>query len=307
MQAFFSSKRRHKHPGQDRAMPGTARRGGSRFAATATLLGLALFGCAHSRQQVVSSGLPSRHAARSEQVVVLSDDPLPPGVVEELEHTRALVTESLGIPPGKRDVVVYLFRDQARYAAYMRENYPNLPARRAFFIGTPKELAVYAHWGDHAMVDLRHEYTHGLLHASVGHVPLWLDEGIAEYFEVGGAEPGTANGEHLGRLAAALRTGWRPNVHRLEQLEAVADMSREDYQEAWGWVHYLMHEAPHGQEILSEYLNELRHGQTPVAISQQIRREIPDAEIQLARHLERMSRGTATHSGFTSIGQSPLY
>lgn len=287
-------------------MPGMARRRGTGFLAIAALSGLGLLsGCAHSRQQVVSSGLPSRHAARSEQVVVLSDDPLPAsaGVVEELSRVRQQVTRTLGIPVGKREVVVYLFRDQSRYAAYMREHHPSLPARRAFFIGTPKELAVYAHWGEHVMVDLRHEYTHGLLHASVGHVPLWLDEGIAEYFEVGGAEPGGVNSEHLGRLTAALRTGWQPNAERLERLEGVADMSREDYQEAWAWVHYLMHEAPQGRELLSQHLNAIRHGQTPVALSERLQQTIPDSEIQLARHLERIS----LDGGYTSIGQSPLY
>ncbi|GIT30210.1 MAG: hypothetical protein Ct9H300mP1_22560 [Planctomycetaceae bacterium] len=48
--------------------------------------------------------------------------------------------------------------------------------------------------------DLRHEFTHGVLHSSLKRVPLWLDEGLAEYFEVVGPKPGGVNTEYP--------TGW---------------------------------------------------------------------------------------------------
>jgi hypothetical protein len=63
-------------------------------------------------------------------------------------------------------------------------HHPNLPRRRAFFVETDTRLSVYAYWGDRVAEDLRHEVVHGYLHAVVPHLPLWLDEGLAEYFEV---------------------------------------------------------------------------------------------------------------------------
>jgi len=198
--------------------------------------------------------------------------------------------QTLDIPAGERQVVVYLFADQNRYANYMKERHPDLPARRAFFIGTPRELAVYAFWGEQTMVDLRHEFTHGFLHASLGNVPLWVDEGLAEYFEVGSRAPGSINGEHLPRLQVAVQNGWRPDVHRLEQLEDVDEMHREDYQEAWLWVHYLMHKAPRGQAILSEYLNDLHTRRSGDSLAKRIEKELPTAEVVLTGYVETLSR-----------------
>ena len=254
----------------------------------------ALAGCAGSRkQQVVRSGLPSAHAVRSQQVLLLTDAKLPQEdeILEELGQIRSRLIETLNIPPGEREVVVYLFADRDRYAQYMREKHPNLPARRAFFIGTSRELAVFAHWGDQVLVDLRHEYTHGLLHSSIGRVPLWLDEGLAEYFEVGSDSPGNINGEHLPRLMAAASTGWRPDLRRLEHLEQVGDMRREDYQESWAWVHYLLHEAPDGREVLSQYLRELRRGESPAPLSARIGNDLGAAESQLARYVLSLDAG----------------
>jgi hypothetical protein len=43
---------------------------------------------------------------------------------------------------------------------------------------------VFAYRGEDFETDLRHECTHALLNAALPVVPLWLDEGLAEYFEV---------------------------------------------------------------------------------------------------------------------------
>ncbi|MFV0445864.1 MAG: DUF1570 domain-containing protein [Planctomycetaceae bacterium] len=257
-----------------------------------TLVVLLVPGCASSRAHL-ANGLPARHQVRSHQVLLLSDEAIPAEdeILEELGAIRERVTQELGVPPGEREVVVYLFADRERYAAYMRKHHPDLPARRAFFIGTPKELAVYAHWGEHVLVDLRHEYTHGLLHAAVGNVPIWLDEGIAEYFEVGRDTPGSVNPEHLGRLVQATQHGWRPDLQRLEQLEQVDDMQREDYQEAWAWVHYLLNEDPAGPQLISGYLNELRRGQVPVDISQRLGMQLPSTQSQLAQYVSQIGAG----------------
>jgi len=247
---------------------------------------VAVLGCAATRSHR-PAGLPSGHAARSHQVLLMSDQRLPQEaeILRELGQVRDRVAATLGIPHGEREVVVYLFADRERYARYMQETHPNLPARRAFFIGTPRELAVYAHWGEQVITDLRHEYTHGLLHAAVGHVPLWLDEGLAEYFEIGSGRTGDLNPEHVARLAGAAATGWQPDLRRLERLEEVHEMSREDYHEAWAWIHFLLHEVPAGRELISQYLRELRRGETAVPLSARLGPELRAAESQLATYV----------------------
>lgn len=272
--------------------PETLRRRGARRRALAVLLLASLGACAASRsqQQPVASSLPGKHAVRSHQVLLLADGEIPgeDEVLAELGQIRERLLREFDVAPGEREVVVYLFSDRDRYAQYMRETHPNLPARRAFFIGTPKELAVYAHWGDHILTDLRHEYTHGLLHASIGRVPLWLDEGIAEYMEVGNQSAAHINDEHVGGLADAVAHGWKPDLARLERLEQVEEMHRGDYQEAWAWVHYLQHAAPGGRATLAAYLTDLKHQQSPPPLSQRLGSNLTGTEVQLAQYVSQL-------------------
>jgi hypothetical protein len=75
-------------------------------------------------------------------------------------------------------------RDADSYGQFLSKRFPSVPSRRAFFVESDTRLAVYAHWSDRVGEDLRHEVAHGYLHSMVQGLPLWLDEGLAEYFEV---------------------------------------------------------------------------------------------------------------------------
>jgi hypothetical protein len=246
-------------------------------------LALVLAGAGCATSPVPPAGLPAQYSVKSDQLLVLSDFKLTPQdpLILELQQMRRDVYNELLIPEQDRRVVVYLFTDEARYAGYMKSTYPDLPPRRAFFIGSPAELAVYAFWGDQVRVDLRHEYTHGLLHASLKHVPLWLDEGIAEYFEVPDAGPQRINVEHAQRLTTAVQNGWRPDLRRLEAIESVNQMHRLDYQEAWAWVHFLMHESPETRSLLLGYIETLQSGSEPGSLARIVEQNLPHADQRL--------------------------
>ena len=230
-------------------------------------------------------GLPRKAVVRGNGWEIRSDVKLnkDSGVRTELDALRRRVEQTLRLPPSEREVVVYLFRDEDRYRETMAERYPDLPARRAFFIGTPGELAVYAFYGDRVGEDLRHECTHGLLNAALGEVPLWLDEGLAEFFEVDPSDPRLVNTEHAQRLARSLADGWRPDLRRLEQLDTVSEMQRADYQESWAWVHWLM-STPEGRDVLDQTLQSQRSPQ-PQRLSEVLARSIPAAEARLTSHI----------------------
>ncbi len=212
-------------------------------------------------------------------------------LVEELKLLRNQVHETLDLPTEEKGepVTVYLFSDEIQYRKYIGETYPGLPFRRAYFIGTPEKLAVYTFWGEKIREDLRHEYTHGLLHASLKTVPLWLDEGLAEYFEVPGQEPGTVNNEYAIRLARAVQTGWRPDIHRLEQLEKVEQMHRADYRESWAWVHFMIHSTPDGKGVLLDYLRELRETDEPSQLSTSLAAVLPEADTRFLNYVATLN------------------
>lgn len=249
--------------------------------------GLLLTGCSF-RQGNGLAALPNDYQVKLDQLIVRSDTRLAKNdpVLRDLEQVRRSVTETLKLPKPTRPVVVYLFRDQQRYADFMQSRHPTLPPRRAFFIGTTTELAVYAFYGEKTSEDLRHEYTHGLLHASLKTVPLWLDEGLAEYFESPPNAPGHLNGEHVGRLSSALQNGWKPDLARLEKLEDISEMQRADYQEAWAWIHFFLHGSEDGRVVLLSYLKDLEGATHAPSLTRRVRKDIPEPEFRLVAHLQ---------------------
>ncbi len=249
------------------------------------LIPLLFSGCLFSRRDV--TGLPKRYKVKTDELLVRSDvkitkdDPL----FEELTKLREEIVELLELPPADRPVIVHLFKDEDRYAEYMKKQHPNLPPRRAFFIGSPTELAVFAHWGPSMLEDLRHEYTHGVLHASLQTVPLWLDEGVAEYFETRTLDDERRHPEHSPKLAIAISNGWRPDLQRLEKIDSVSQMQRADYRESWAWIHYLVHDCPDGRALLVDYCESLRNSNTPPRFAEQFYRHVPAAEVRLASYI----------------------
>ena len=75
--------------------------------------------------------------------------------------------------------------DRSSFLHLLRYYFPELPPRRAFFLAQGDQRIVYTYLGPRLEEDLRHEATHALLRGRFGDVPLWLDEGLAEYFEAG--------------------------------------------------------------------------------------------------------------------------
>ena len=195
-------------------------------------------------------------------------------VVRQLQQLETQVGETLGVrvSPGESPVEVYILEDRKAFEHFLLFYYPDLPPRRAFFLAQGNKRLIYTFFGDRLEEDIRHEATHALLHVAIGDIPLWLDEGLAEYFESPNRPEGT-NAEHLGRLPADLASGWKPDLARLETMKAVRQMSPRDYRESWGWVHYLLNDSKANKANLIAYLSELRTNPAPTPLSNRLEAE----------------------------------
>ena len=218
-----------------------------------------------------------------------SDAPL----VTELNQLRTEITRTLQLPEQRDPVVVYLFSDEASYRRYMHATWPNLPPRRAYFVGTSRELAVYSFRSAKVQEDLRHEFTHGLLHASLNSVPLWLDEGLAEYFEVRGPEPGSPHHTHLKQLQDARAEGWNPSLYELEQLSDFQKMTQRDYAEAWGWVHFMLQQDANAEQVLIQYIAELESKDVPPPFMARLEKAAPTYYNGMISHVSNMAQRIA--------------
>jgi hypothetical protein len=237
-------------------------------------------------------GPPRDPAASTEtrgQLVVHCDVPLPAKdrLIAEIEQQGPDLSELLNLPTTTTPIHIHLFQDAAAYQQFVARRYPHFPERRAFFVETDEQLAVYAHWGESVADDLRHEAAHGYLHAAVPNLPLWLDEGLAEFFEVGRQRDGFHE-THLALLAKDIDQGWRPNLTRLEELRSAADMNQRDYAESWAWVHILLRTTPARRELLQTYLAELRHGKRPGPLSARLAEKHVEPERTLVEYLQSL-------------------
>ena len=284
----------------------------SRFAVAAPLA-LALVGCsslskpterveaAPAARTEVAVTTPGKHALRKSQYVFYSDFALPENepLLNELGRLRDQIYRELQLPPAENVVQVFIFEDRDRYERYMRSRYPELPRRRAFFVAQPRghgggdELLVYTFNGEHIRQDLRHELTHALLHSVLKDVPLWLDEGLAEFFEL----PPEADGLNRQHLATLREGQFSPNLSRLEALTQVDQMKPPEYREAWAWVHLMLRGKPEGRQALLAYLHQLRSTPTPGPLEPRLRSSSPALDGELAQHLTQLGQRTSVARG----------
>jgi hypothetical protein len=238
--------------------------------------------------------LPNRYVIVREQLVLHSDFPIPARhrLFEELTARRADLSRRVELPLSDESIHVYLFEDAGRFDGFMRLYHPEFPRRRAYFVETDTRLAVYAQWGDHVGEDLRHEVTHGYLHSVLPNVPLWLDEGLAEYFELPRGSNGL-NQPHREMLLRQIQAGWIPNLRRLEELDPTVDMCLADYAESWAWVHFLLNTTPERQDLCRSYLAELRRDGTAEPLSQRLEQMRGTPVREMARHIQRQPKTQA--------------
>jgi hypothetical protein len=216
-------------------------------------------------------------------------------LVRELTAERDDICNTLGLPAGNEVITVYLFRDAETYRQYLSRYFPGVPSRRAFFLETDTRLSVYAHWSDRVAEDLRHEVAHGYLHAIVPDIPLWLDEGLAEYFEVPRGQNGL-NRPHLDLLSDMTQhNGWKPDLTRLERLADAAQMDQRDYAESWAWVYALLNSAPEQREVLTRYVADVHAFGRIEPFSRRLAAQSSEPEQTLAEYLAELKRNPMLH------------
>jgi hypothetical protein len=229
----------------------------------------------------------------SGQLVFHSDFPLPMShrLVRDLVAERGDIKELLLLPMTDEPIHVHLFHDGRTYAEYVMDRFPDVSERRAFFVENDTQLVVYAHWSDHIAEDLRHEVAHGYLHAALGDLPLWLDEGLAEYFEVSRSQHGF-NEPHIDSLVDLITSEkWHPDLQRLAAIEQFSVLTQQDYAEAWAWVHFLLQTTPQHRELLQTYLGELQRDGFAEPLWRRIVKLHIEPEQNLTEHLLELRGG----------------
>ena len=77
---------------------------------------------------------------------------------------------------------------------------------------------------------------------------------------------------------------------RLEKLKSVDQMGRPEYQEAWGWVHFMLHGDAKTRQVLLAHLQALRTTATPGLLLPKLEAAVGEVNPLLAGHLLRMDQ-----------------
>ena len=218
---------------------------------------------------------------------------------EDLERLRDALDQ---ISPGLAlsspvPTYVFIFRDTVSFRPYQKDYKGEPLAAGGYFLSRSlaNYLVVSADPAGEPRPVLYHEFIHHVMRNNYANLPLWLHEGIAEYystFKVGPDEVriGLPVPEHLAWLR-------RHNLIPLTTLFAVDENSPEYneasrrggfYAESWALMHYLISGNPDRRRQALEYLRLAQIGASPDRLlSQGLTADPASLERELRNYVQR--------------------
>lgn len=202
-------------------------------------------------------------------------------VFARLGELQQELCERLGVPPAREAIAVYLFADRGGYREFVGKRQPELITRKAGYVKNGGAGQVMAYRSASFEVDLRHECTHALLHAALPRVPLWLDEGLAEYFEL--PPERRFSSPHRQAVVWQSRLGMPVPLDRLEGLASMSDMGRSEYRWSWAWTSFLLDGPPEARAELARYLVQLQTGGA-LHMADALKQALPEPQRAIVEH-----------------------
>ena len=160
---------------------------------------------------------------------------------------------------------MYLFSGLAGYEAYAEDVMGSAPENTAgLYSPALKQLLI---WNlperEQMFLTIRHEGFHQYFDRLVGHSPRWLNEGLAEYYEmielVGGSwKQGLINSDHR-------RTLRSETPHHLKTFVGISDRRffadvGLAYAQSWAFVHFLRHGGRENEALFDRLIDGLIEG-----------------------------------------------
>jgi hypothetical protein len=212
---------------------------------------------------------------RSETLTVIGDQARSVrDITTEIEQFREVVGQLVGTArPPTLPTVVYVFGTRKAMEPYLPLYNgrpiavaglysPDLDVNRILMTTEQRELSVMVAY---------HEYTHLLVGNAVRGMPVWLGEGMAEYFSTfrmtmggRGAEAGHPIGWHI----QLLRQRWLPIMELLDTRHSSGLYNESDkrsifYAESWALTHYILSQMPNGRSAINTYVARVNAGASP--------------------------------------------
>ncbi len=216
------------------------------------------------------------------------------GEIRQLQHDLHIY---MGIPAPQEKIELCLFKDEKSYMQFLSSVFPSAPHdRRALYVKIDDQPAVLLlQRTENFAIDLRHEMTHAIVHATIPNIPIWLDEGLAKYFEMP-TEKRAAGSPYFKQIVWNVRIKSIPNMEKLEKLRDIDDMGDVEYRDSWAWTHFMIHHSPETHRMLAGYLQLLARLSTTNSASREwpllstyLKEALPEWRSTYIKHFKTMS------------------
>ena len=201
--------------------------------------------------------------SRYGQYLFVTDHPFhdAAAIAESLDRLAGRLRSELGVNPPRELVRFYLFQNRSCFETFVLHYMPTLSredtsSRHGLFLLRNDTPHVFALVSGDLRKTLGHEFVHVTLNAFIPGIPIWLDEGLATFYEM--EHSAVLHSQLFPMLKSKVRGGWRPDLRRLQGIRNMQQMGPLEYAEAWSWVHFLMSGPAEGRGLLQDYIAELR-------------------------------------------------
>jgi tetratricopeptide (TPR) repeat protein len=229
-------------------------------------------------------------------------------VATRLEEFRAVLGRVL---PGVKlatpaPTVLLVFASKSAYQSFL-PRYDGKPVQAGgFFVAGPdvNYMALTLEGGGDVLRIAFHEYSHLVLRNWMATAPVWLDEGLAEYyssFSLDDDRKGARIGLPIRYHLELLRQRFLPLIDVLaldrgSPLYNEGDQRSVFYAESWALMHYLLMETPKGDVQIDSYLSALARGEPVERAFEQAFHMPPAAMERLLR--DYVNRPTLRSAGY---------
>lgn len=191
-----------------------------------------------------------------------------------LQSLPGEIASVLGVRINETPIHVVVLEDKESFEHYLKEHYPQVPNRRALFIRDRGAGLVLTAYHPNWLMDARHECTHAIMHAQNVSLPLWLDEGLAEYFETTDANR-VLHPVHHEAVKTQLRFGQVPELEPLELKPSHSEMNGLEYRDAWALVAFMVHHSDVSRETFRTYVDDLLRQRSVGLLHGRVRESVP--------------------------------
>jgi hypothetical protein len=226
-------------------------------------------------------------------------------ILRELSNIQKDLSQYLAVGHPRETIEVFFFQSKEAFRKFLAVELPEAPYdRQALYVKQSGPGMVVILRGPDLREDLRHEMTHAFLHACMPYFPLWLDEGLAEYFEKPRNTRARVN-PYFTSISRNIMFGKVPSMAKLEKMKYFDQMGSNEYCEAWSWVHFMIHHSRDTHQMLAGYIRLLaERGEKTPPLEPYLKKMVTDSKKAYLDHFRNWKGSTDVAKPATSTKQS---